>query len=119
VGFRIVQGGVLDHIELLTPLLEQHVEELATRKDLMILDPDWDRYASLEMAGALVMLYAWHDEELVGYSCSVVTHHMHYKGLTVAHNDVLFITKPWRSTRVGFGLMAETERAVRARVRRC
>lgn len=115
MAVRIVEGSVRDHRDLLQPLLEQHVEEITTRKDLMVLAPDWPRYESAEDAGALFMLYAWVDDQLAGYSCNFIGQHLHYMGLRYAHNDVLFLAKPYRAGRAGAALIAATENVARSR----
>lgn len=112
---RIVEGSVLAHAEQLMPLLADHVQELATRKDLMVLAPDWAKYRNLEEAGLLLMLYVWADEELIGYSCNFVGQHLHYSGLRYCHNDVLYLAPAWRESEVGLALIRETEARAKAR----
>ena len=109
---RITTGGVFDHRDLLQPLLEEHVAELATYPELMSLSPDWSRYESAEGLDMLHTLYAWVGDELVGYSCTFVTPHLHYSALRYASNDVLFVSKAHRASRVGLQLINATEALV-------
>lgn len=90
-------------------LLRDHWEEVAKNKDLMALAPDWDRYAMLENSGNLFTLFALEGSRVVGYSCNVIDKHMHYKELTIASNDVLFVAPDQRGT-VGLRLINETEK---------
>lgn len=112
---RIEQGTVADRPQGLDVLLDAHVHELATYPDLMQLSPDWDRYVACEEAGMLITFYAWDGDELVGYACTVITPHMHYSGLVVANNDVLYVLPEHRASRVGLGLMRATTREARLR----
>lgn len=97
------------------PLLRAHWEEIARNKGLMVLAPDWDRYAAIEASGTLFVLGAYDDAgELVGYSVTFVDTHLHYSGLVCATNDVLFVAPEHRGG-LGRQLMAETEREATAR----
>lgn len=112
---RIVEGSVMDHVEQLMPLLADHAAELATRKDLMVLAPDWARYAAMDHNGLLLTLFVWADDVLIGYSCSFISQHLHYSGLRYAHNDVVYLTPEWRNNLVGVELLKETERCAKER----
>lgn len=112
---RIVEGRVVDHAKQLMPLLADHVQELATRKDLMVLAPDWARYEAADAAGMLLTLFVWADDVLIGYSCSFISQHLHYSGLRYAHNDVVYLSPAWRNHAVGLELMQETERRAKQR----
>ncbi len=96
------------------PLLEQHWAELAPRKHLMGIDPQWDRYEQLEKLGCLLILLA-HDEDnqLVGYSVNVVMQHMHFANLRYCHNDLLFVAPANRNAGLGRQLIKATEIAAK------
>lgn len=97
-------------------LLKAHYDEVAKNKDVMVLDPDWERYLALDAQGALVVLGVFSDDEmLLGYSVGVVSNHLHYSGLTYYHNDVLFLASSARRSHVGIDLIEATERAAGAR----
>lgn len=95
-------------------LLEQHWQEVAKHKDLMVLAPDWTRYHELEARGFLLILGAFVEvdgaEVLAGYSVSIVCQHLHYVGLRYAQNDVLFVEQKWRKSKLGLQLIQRTER---------
>lgn len=96
-------------------LLHAHWEEVAKRRDLMVLAPDWPRYEQLEANGALLSVGAFVDGVLVGYSLTLVGPHLHYVGLTVAQNDVLFVAKEHRHGRIGLDLIRKTEEMAKER----
>lgn len=94
-------------------LLQAHWEEVALNKGLMVLAPDWGRYRALEDAGILLALAAFLDGAMVGYAVTLVVDHLHYRALRYGQNDVLFVAKDHRASKVGLGLIRETERLVR------
>jgi predicted GNAT superfamily acetyltransferase len=96
-------------------LFQRHWSELATNKDLMVLKPDVERYKILEKGGVLLAIGAFLREELVGYSVSFITHHMHYADLIHCQNDILFVDKPHRKGAIGIKLMLETEKLAKER----
>lgn len=96
-------------------LLAEHRDELATDKSLMVLNPDADTYAALDQAGNLMTIGAFRDNNLIGYSVSLVSPNLHYSDLMQCQNDVLFITKEQRKGLTGLRLIAETERRAKAR----
>lgn len=95
------------------PLLTEHWQEVAKHKDLLVLRPAWDTYHRIENAGNLLALAAWHDGQMVGYSASFVSPHLHYADVRVCQNDVLFVTPAHRG--IGKQLMRETERHAKER----
>lgn len=105
-----------DEIERAGPLLREHWQEVARHQDLMVLDPDADGYRALEAAGGLISLGAFDGAELVGYCVTVFQRrHLHYRGLAVASNDVIFVRRTHRNAGVGKALREETERIARER----
>lgn len=94
-------------------LFQAHYDEIALNKDVMRLDPDWQRYERMEACGILLCLAAWADCKMVGYSVTAVLPHPHYKQLRVAQNDVLFVAASCRSGPTGRDLIAATEAAAK------
>lgn len=112
MGIR--RASVFDYKDQMSDLLQQHWEEVALNKDIMILAPDWDRYRLLEQAGKVLSLFAVEEgNRLVGYSVNVIDYHLHYSGLKVCQNDVLFVDPTQRGT-TGLRLIQETEAAARS-----
>jgi GNAT superfamily N-acetyltransferase len=70
----------------LPPLFERHWLELGSSRDTIPLDPDWDRYFALDMAGSLIVTTARADDVLVGYIFNLVGPHLHYR--STAHADL-------------------------------
>lgn len=96
------------------PLLQLHYEELTLNKDVVKLDPDWKRYADLEHAGAFHVFTARDDEKLVGYSAFFLQSHIHYRGLMVAQNDVLYLHPEHRLGMTGVKLIKMSHNGMRA-----
>jgi hypothetical protein len=115
VGIRIEEISVSEHIDQVGELLEEHWLELAKNKELMVLKPDRERYATLERAGVILALGAFDGDRMVGYSVNLVGPHLHYADLAFAQNDVLFIAKSHRLGRTGYTLIKATEVAAKAR----
>lgn len=91
-------------------LFEEHWDEIALNKQVMVLKPDEDRYRAMEQAGSLLILAAWEGETLVGYSVNFIVNHLHYADLRLCSNDLLFITRSKRAGRLGLKLIRETEK---------
>jgi GNAT superfamily N-acetyltransferase len=90
-------------------LFEEHYEEVARNKEIMVLKPNWPMYYATEKVGALFIHVATQDDEFIGYSINFVSNHFHYADLKYCQNDVLFIKKEFRGGRVGLRLMKATE----------
>ena len=91
------------------PLFQEHYEEIALRKDLMELKPNWPMYDVLDKSGSLFIYLAMQGDVCIGYSMNLVTNHLHYADLKYTQNDVLFIKKEFRGGRIGLRLMKVTE----------
>lgn len=109
-GIEIINGTVETHRYEMDHLLVEHVEELTTNKELMVLNPDWDSYIKLEQEGLLFSLFVKHEGKLIGYSVNFISHHLHYSDLTAANNDVLFLTKAYRDNNIGRDLIDRSEK---------
>ncbi len=96
-------------------LFEEHWDEIALNKHVMVLKPDEARYRAMEAQGALLILAAFDDGRLVGYSVNFVIHHLHYADLRVCSNDLLYIEPASRQGGVGIRLMRCTEAEARER----
>lgn len=93
----------------LQPLLRDHYAELTLNKDKVRLDPDWAQYDALEAADKLRIYTARDLGELVGYAFFFVTPHIHYRKLTVATNDVLFLKSEYRKGMTGIRFLKYCE----------
>ncbi len=96
------------------PLTESHWEEIAVNKDHIKLNPDWEAYADLEASGHLKVFTARDDGKLIGYFLVFVRKHIHYKDHLFAHNDVLFLSEPYRKSYIGSNLIQFVEECLKA-----
>lgn len=103
-------SDVAEMQSLASDLFAYHWDEIAKNKQVMILNPDWDAYRLLESQGKLLVLAAFIDGKLVGYSANIIGRHLHYFDLVVCNNDILFVHKEHRATPVGLRLIKETEK---------
>lgn len=101
-------------VQEVQPLLDAHYAELTLNKDVVKLDPQWQEYALLEQMGRFVVFTARDDGVLVGYSAFFVNRHIHYAGLTVAINDVLFLAQSRRRGTTALRFLDFCEEALRA-----
>lgn len=114
---KIIEIKASERAPEMLHLFEEHADELATQRDIMIVKPDVARYMALEKAGALPSLALIDDcGNIVGYSLNILAKNMHYSDLDMAKNDILFIRKDLRRGSWGVRLIAETERLCKARL---
>lgn len=104
-----------DVIGEIRPLLELHYEEIASFRDKVPLDPDYERYRQAEEMGRLLIIAARREGALVGYSIFFLSPHMHYQSTVFAMNDIVFLHPDERSGGTGVRLIKESERIVRER----
>lgn len=96
------------------PLLEKHWQEIAVNKEHIKLNPDWEAYADLEASGNLKIFTARDGSTLVGYFVVFVRNHIHYKDHLFAHNDILFLSEPYRKGFTGIKLIKFAEECLKA-----
>lgn len=104
-----------DLADELRPLLFSQWEELALDRDTIPLDPDWDRYRDLDEKGALDFTTVRDAGRLVGWYVNVVAPHPHYKSTLFGFLDLYYVLPEYRKARVGLGLFAAMEKAMRNR----
>jgi GNAT superfamily N-acetyltransferase len=97
------------------PLLAEHWDEVAKNKQVMVLKPDHDGYRQMERVGRMLILGAYRDGKMVGYSFNFIGPHLHYADLIVCNNDVLFVHRDHRNSPIGLQLIRRTEKAAKAR----
>ena len=91
-------------------LIKLHYEEIAVNKDVIPLDPDWDRYKQLDDNGLILTVTARDDGKLIGYAIFFVTSHLHYKSTYYANNDLLYLHPDYRKGLVGVRLITISEK---------
>jgi hypothetical protein len=94
------------------PLIELHYEELTLHKQVVKLDPDWDRYKSLADQKMITIITARDKGILIGYSLFFVNSHIHYKNNVMANNDVLYLHPDYRQGRTGLKLIRKCEQVL-------
>jgi quercetin dioxygenase-like cupin family protein len=106
---------VADVIDLSTALQQEHWEEIARNKHLMVLAPDVEKYRAIERAGKLFAVLAYDGDEMVGYSVNILDRNLHYRDLVQAQNDVLFVKQSHRAGRLFMRLRDATLRMAKDR----
>lgn len=96
-------------------LFHSHWEEIALNKELMKLKPLLDKYYQIEGNGMLLIVGAYADGELVGYSVNFINQHLHYADLWTCMNDIVFVRQDLRKSGIGLELMQRTEQLAKAR----
>ncbi len=96
------------------PLLAAHWHEIGQDKVNMRLDPDWDGYVALEKAARLAVFSARNSAGLVGYAVFFVHRHLHYRTITVAINDLLYLQPAYREGLAGVRFIDALERELAA-----
>ena len=94
------------------PLLEAHRVEVAAHLDIP-LSVDVARYRALEVAGALRIFAARHEDQLVGYAVFITSPNAHYTSSLCAAQDVLYVDPAHRRGRVGLNLVRFAEAELR------
>jgi len=110
-----IKLGSYKDVAPLAELLDEHWIELAKNKELMVLKPAIEKYAAMEEQGVLFTFCAYVDGKIIGYSLSFVFHHLHYADLLCCHNDLLFVSLPYRHSSIGGKLIRATEDEARKR----
>jgi hypothetical protein len=94
-------------------LIKLHWEEIALHKDSIKLNPDWEAYSSLEVAGKLKIFTAREGSKLVGYFVVIVGNNIHYKDHLFAANDIIYLHKDHRKGYAGIRLIKFAEKALK------
>lgn len=89
----------------LPPLFLRHWREVALNQDEIKLDPLWDTYARLAMAGVLRVLTARAEGVLVGYHFILVLPHLHYGGILAGETDMFWLDPAYRGGLAGYRLL--------------
>jgi predicted GNAT superfamily acetyltransferase len=89
-------------------LFEDHCKEL--EDDRVTFLPDQNRYLALDDLDMLIVLGAYVDEHMVGYSVSVIYRHGHFDEI-LATNDSLYVDPDYRRGSLGWKLILSTEKS--------
>lgn len=83
-------------LDELKPLLEKHWEEVAWYQDTIKLNPDYDKYLTLEKADCLMVSTVRNEKELIGYNIHIIVPNLHYSDHLYAMNDIIFLAPAHR-----------------------
>lgn len=108
-----VHEKVDDVVNEITPILEEHWEEVAVNKEVIKLNPDFNAYRTLETAGNLALFTARDEGVLVGYFVVIANYNPHYKDHIFAINDVIYLKPEYRGTMVGSELISYAEKRLK------
>ncbi len=109
VSHKIVEVSVKTIQDFNKGLLEKHWEELASNKELIKLNPDWDKYYTFEKLGVIKSLAVFVEDKMVGYSCVILQPHLHYSDDLYAFVDVVYVDPEYRMSGVGLKLLNAIE----------
>lgn len=99
---------------LLPKLFCAHHAEVDFENHDIPLNPDWEQYNKLEVAGALHILTARHNGELVGYFFALVWPSLHFAQEISAVSDIFYLDPAYRPGGNGIKLLKEAEKMVKA-----
>ena len=107
-----------ERLEPIIPELQdtfiEHWQELAEDKDLVPLDPDYDRYIDMDNNGNLFFFSCRKDGELIGYFVGIVCRGLHYATTIDCRLDIFYIRKEHRGSSLGIKLFKAAEKELRA-----
>lgn len=101
-------ANILDELK---PLLEDHYQEVAIYKDHIALNPAYDLYLAMEVAGSLHVFTARDTtaQELIGYCITFVHKSPHYQDHVYAVNDVIFVKEEYRHSEIAPNMLNQLE----------
>lgn len=76
--------------------------------------PNLEAYEALERSGALLIITARRDGELIGYCLAAIHRHLHYEAVC-GFEDSYYLTPAERRGTSGYKLLAETLKAMKRR----
>lgn len=100
-------------IEELKGIAPVHYDELCVTKEFP-MEPDYEAYGRLYMAGMVRCITARKEGALVGYLIFIVQPHLHYKSCKTAFEDMYYVVKEHRVGRTGLRLFQFAENVLRA-----
>lgn len=90
-----------------------HWEEVALERKVIPLDPDWERYARMDLEGVSHMMTVRDDGILVGYYHAIVMPHLHYKSSKTAWSDIFYLHPFYRRGLTGYKLVRAAEKMLK------
>lgn len=88
-------------VDEMWPLWKKHYDEVAAFKDIL-LDPDLKLYEGCAERNSLRIFTARNEDQLMGYQVFLVLQNSHYKSMTQAVQDILYIDPSMRKGMTGY-----------------
>lgn len=85
------EENLVDILDEIKPLFEEHYLEIERHTDKVKLNVDYKSYQQLQSTGNMHLVTAREDGKLVGYCMSLIALHLHNKQCLMGYNDVLFL----------------------------
>jgi len=111
--FDVIKTPIKDVDLMWYDLFKKHYNEIAWNKDLIPLDPDWEKYIKMGELGFIKIYTARENGLLVGYAIWLVAPSMHYKTTKKALNDILYVDPDKRGGRTGINLIKYSEKMLK------
>jgi hypothetical protein len=102
-------------MEELPSLFYAHWLEVASDKDRISLDPDWQKYCQMDGAGMLVCHTLRVGGKLYGYFFSVVVPHLHYRKSLTAIQDIYYVARECRHGWLPYRFFKWTDKELKGR----
>lgn len=105
---RKVKFAVEDYLECepeLQELYPEHWKEIGLDHDVILLDPDYERYRAMAKAGVIHLVTARYDDALIGYHIAMIHPHLHYKSSITAFTDIFYLAPAYRVGMVGYRML--------------
>jgi GNAT superfamily N-acetyltransferase len=104
--YEIRKESVVDKLDVIQPLIEAHHKEVMTLFDAPSVS--YEQHIALENLGMLHGVFAYHDDCIVGYAVFVISKHIHYKDVSIAHVTAIYVDPKHRG-RLGLKLIKAAE----------
>lgn len=89
--------------------------EVGPDREKVALKMDIPSYEDLDSRGQLFILTARERGSIIGYYLAIVRTHLHYADLLCAFEDIYFVAPANRKGLIGFKLLKEAEKRLKAR----
>jgi len=101
---------VVDEIQ---PLIKSHWKEIASCKDKIKLNPNFNMYKTMNELGILRIFTVRDFGKLVGYFIVMCQPHLHYSDHVYAMNDIIYIDPEYRGSTIAFKLLRSVEKRLK------
>ena len=97
----------------LPAIFHEHWLEIGLHHKQIPLEPDWERYAKMDLEGVSHMMTVRDDGILVGYYHAIVMPHLHYKSSLTAWSDLIYLHPLYRRGLTGYKLLRQAEKMLK------